>query len=115
MTISYELTEAEKQEMLMAQEFQKRAAKALGAFVPGLGEPRLMAPGTSLHYMGTHRIGEKNDGTSVCDDSSRVWNFGNLFLGGNGMIPTANTVNPTLTSMAIAVRGAQALLRELAS
>jgi choline dehydrogenase-like flavoprotein len=63
--------------------------------------------------MGTFRIGPKNDGTSVCDDTSKVWEYEDLFLGGNGTIPTANCVNPTLTSVAIAVRGAHKLISEL--
>jgi choline dehydrogenase-like flavoprotein len=63
--------------------------------------------------MGTHRIGPKDDGTSVCDTYSRVWNYENLYTGGNGTIPTANAVNPTLTSVAIAVRGAHQLVSEL--
>jgi len=112
-TIKYELTQREKDEMAVAQQYQRRAAEALGQFIPGVGEPKLMAPGTSLHYMGTHRIGTTDDGTSVCDTYSRVWGTENLYTGGNGTIPTANAVNPTLTSMAIAVRGARKLIEEL--
>lgn len=111
--IQYELTEREIKEMEDVKVFMHRAAGALGAFVPGMGMPRLMPPGTSLHYMGTFRIGPKNDDTSVCDDTSKVWDYDNLFLGGNGTIPTANCVNPTLTSVAIAVRGAHKLVTEL--
>ena len=70
-------------------------------------EPRLLPNGSSLHYMGTTRIGETDDGTSVADPWSRVWGVEGLVVGGNGTIPTANTMNPTLTSVAIAVRGAR--------
>ena len=47
-----------------------------------------------------------DDGTSVCDSYSRVWGVPGLVLAGNGLIPTANSMNPTLTSVALAVRGA---------
>ena len=57
--------------------------------------------------MGTTRIGETDDGTSVADPWSRVWGVDGLVVGGNGTIPTANTMNPTLTSVAVAVRGAR--------
>ena len=103
MTISYELTEAELAEIEAATERLRRAGKALGVFV---AEPRLMPNGSSLHYQGTLRMGETDDGTSVADPWSRVWGYENLVVGGNALIPTATAMNPTLMSVAIAVRGA---------
>jgi choline dehydrogenase-like flavoprotein len=47
-----------------------------------------MPLGMHYHYLGMVRMGERDDGTSVCDPHSRVWGFENLFVGGNGVIPT---------------------------
>ncbi|WP_344046473.1 GMC oxidoreductase, partial [Microbacterium terricola] len=104
MTIEYALTEAENAEIAAATERLRRAGNALGEFI---AEPRLLPNGSSLHYMGTTRIGVADDGTSVADPWSRVWGVDGLLVGGNGTIPTANAMNPTLMSVAIAVRGAR--------
>jgi hypothetical protein len=108
-SIHYELTGAEEAELAQALSELERAAAALGTYVPG-GEPRRMPAGTSLHYMGTVRMGDDGGEASVCDSFSRVWGFSNLFLGGNGVIPTANACNPTLTSVALAARAVPRLL-----
>jgi choline dehydrogenase-like flavoprotein len=110
MTIEYELTESEQREIDDATEHLRRAGGALGEFI---AQPRLLPPGSSLHYQGTVRMGETDDGTSVADPSSRVWGFDNLVVGGNALIPTATTVNPTLMSVAIAVKGARAIVDRL--
>ena len=59
------------------------------------------------------RMGQSDDGTSVADPWSRVWGYTNLVVGGNALIPTATAMNPTLMSMAIAVRGALKAAEEL--
>ena len=70
MTIEYALTDAEDAEIAAGTEHLRRAGSALGTFV---AEPRLLPNGSSLHYMGTMRIGQADDGTSVADPWSRVW------------------------------------------
>jgi choline dehydrogenase-like flavoprotein len=111
--IAYDLTEREEIELARARVHQAQAAAALGDFVEGM--PVLMPAGSSLHYMGTFRLGAENDGTSVCDTLSRVWDVPGLVLAGNGLIPTANSCNPTLTSVALAVRGATGLAADLSA
>ena len=110
MTIRYELTDAEQAEIADGTAHLRRAGDALGTFI---AEPRLLPNGSSLHYQGTMRMGAEDDGTSVADPDSRVWGFENLVVGGNALIPTATTVNPTLMSTAIAVRGARAAAQRL--
>jgi pyranose oxidase len=106
MRIEFELTERDLAEVELAKAEQLQAAAALGALLPG-DPSRLLPLGSSLHYQGTTRMGERDDGESVCDNRCRVWGFENLFVGGNGVIPTSTACNPTLTSVALAVRSAE--------
>lgn len=114
LSIEYEVTDRELAEVEAASADLRAAAKCLGEFIPG-GEPQLMPAGTSLHYKGTVRMGNDGGEASVVDDRSRVWGKRNLFLGGNGLIPTATVTNPTLTSVALVVRAIPAVLAELDS
>ena len=77
--------------------------------------PFLLPPGSSLHYQGTTRMGAVEDGESVCSPDSQVWQVSGLFVAGNGVIPTATACNPTLTAVALAVRGARRIATELNS
>jgi len=88
-------------------------ADLLGAYLPG-SNPQFMDPGLALHITGTTRIGDDPE-TSVADASSRVHGYPNLWVGGNGCIPDSTGSNPTLTSVMIALKGAEAVLQLLAS
>jgi len=112
MTIHYEYTDADQQTFQQAIREQSRAADCLGTFREN-ELPTLLPAGRSLHYQGTMRMGRQDDGTSVCDSFSRVWAFENLFLGGNGVIPTATACNPTLTTVALAARSAEHVVARL--
>ncbi|MGW2517352.1 GMC oxidoreductase [Streptomyces sp. NPDC001617] len=83
-------------------------AEEFGPFDPET-ESALLPPGSSLHLTGTVRTGADDDGTSVCDPDGRVWGYDNLYLAGNGVIPTAMAANVTLTGTVTAVRAARAV------
>ncbi|MFB2585127.1 GMC oxidoreductase [Herbiconiux liukaitaii] len=105
--VHYALTERDREVIDRA----KREIVSLGRAV---GEPLDEHPfqlplGASLHYQGTTRMGETDDGESVCGPTSEVWGFPGLHVAGNNVIPTSTACNPTLTSVALAVKGARAI------
>jgi len=111
MTLHYGLTDRDLEGARQAVDDQHRIAEALGGDF--LEPPELFPAGSSKHYQGTVRMGAADDGTSVCDTDCRVWGFDNLYVGGNGVIPTSTAVNPTLFSVALAVRAAASVSASL--
>lgn len=108
MTIAFEYSAADLAMVAEARRSQARAGRALGAFDPE--QSAVLPAGSSLHYTGTVRAGAADDGTSVCDPESRVWGYDNLFVAGNGVIPTALSCNSTLTAVALALRSVPLIL-----
>jgi len=113
MRIHYRLTDRDHAVIERAREEIVRLGAAVGE--PIDPRPFTMPPGASLHYQGTTRMGETDDGESVCTPDSELWTAPGVYVAGNGVIPTATACNPTLTSVALAVRGARRIARSLAS
>jgi len=112
MTINYNLTWTDLRVIDEAKDAVTRASKALGTFLDDR-PPFLLPAGSSLHYQGSVRMGQHDDGRSVCGPDSQVWGTGGLYVAGNGVIPTSTACNPTLTSVALAVLGARSLARSI--
>lgn len=112
MTVHHTLSEQDRETLRYAEAEVLRLAKILGRPVEG-ETPWILPPGSSLHYQGTVRMGADDDGDSVCDPACRVWGVSNLYVAGNGVIPTRTACNPTLTSVALAVIGARDIARRL--
>ncbi|MFJ9180632.1 GMC oxidoreductase [Streptomyces sp. NPDC102360] len=110
-TIHYRYTDRDLATIEAAKRAVTEAGTALGA--PLDPAPFLLPAGSSLHYQGTTRMGPTDGDTSVCDTFSRVWNTVGLWVAGNNVIPTATACNPTLTSVALASRGARSLVEHL--
>lgn len=113
MTIHYTLTERDHEVLARARAEIVRLGKVVGE--PLDERPFTMPLGSSLHYQGTVRMGEADDGASVCSPDSEVWGTSGLYVAGNGVIPTPTACNPTLTGVALAVRGARRIAKEIAS
>ncbi len=112
MSIRYSRTPRDLEVIEEMRRNSVRAAERIGTLTE---QPTLAAGGSSLHYQGTVRMGAADDGTSVCDDRLRVWGVENLYVGGNGVIPTATAANPTLTTVALAWRAARELAASLSA
>lgn len=80
----------------------------IGRFRHGC-QPQWNVLGTP-HLMGSSRMGPIDDGTSVTDFDGRVWGSDNLYLASNGLIPTRLAVNPTLTTVALALHTADQIV-----
>ncbi len=112
MNFKFQYTDKDLATIEAAKAFQSKVVGLFGKEIKD-GSQTLMPAGTSLHYEGSTRMGTANDGESVCDTYSQVWGFDNLFVGGNGVIPIATASNPTLTSVALAVRSSQKIVELL--
>ncbi|MGA9580988.1 MAG: GMC family oxidoreductase, partial [Allosphingosinicella sp.] len=64
------------------------------------------------HHMGTTRMGN-DPATSVTDADGRVHGISNLWVAGSSLFPTGGWANPTLTIVALALRSAEKISREL--
>lgn len=111
-TIHYAYSAADLALIERARAAQQQVAELIGDFDPA-EDSAVLTAGSSLHYTGTVRMGATDDGTSVCDTDARVWGFSNLYVAGNGVVPTPLTCNSTLTGMITAVRATRAIVAEL--
>ena len=110
MRIRYSHTDTDR---AVIDEMREVSVAVAGRLGTPMDAPELAAGGSSLHYQGTVRMGATDDGTSVCSPDLEVWGVENLYLGGNGVIPTATASNPTLTTVALAWRAATRLAERL--
>jgi pyranose oxidase len=110
-TFHFQLAEDDKARQQKMIIDMQNLAYLLGEYVPG-SEPKRIPLGASTHTMGATRMGDSQDNgrTSVVDPHSKVWGTDNLYVGGNCVIPTHNASNPTLTTVALAIRASKHIL-----
>jgi choline dehydrogenase-like flavoprotein len=105
---AYRLSDATRQRAGLALAEHFRIASEIG----DLGEgwyPAFYKPGESTHLMGSCRMGPSDDGTSVVDRNGRLWRYENVYVAGNAVLAQTNAGNPTLTTIAAALRTADSI------
>jgi pyranose oxidase len=111
LTFEYRLARGDADTAEAMVEDLNQVATTIGAYMPiqtstlsstGASGPYFQPAGASFHWMGTYRMGAKDDGTSVVDSGCKVWGFDNLYLGGSGVMPETIASNCTLAAAAIA-------------
>ena len=112
-TFHFTLSTEDRKNAGRMMEHMTSVAAALGGYLPG-SQPQFVRPGLPLHSAGTTRMGRDTE-NSVVDENSRVHIVRNLYLGGNGLHPSGNAANPTLTSMAMALKSADHINKQFDS
>ncbi|MGW4898350.1 GMC family oxidoreductase [Kitasatospora sp. NPDC004240] len=128
--ITYDLDEHTRDGLYAARLVAGRIFARLGATdytdhaprdgVPPLGHFEHTVGGTSVHLAysgaghgaGTHIMGA-SPATSVVDGYQRTWEHPNLYAVGCGSMPSIGTSNPTITMLALALRSAERIHRDL--
>lgn len=93
-----------------ASEMMKEVFTAAGGEILSTGK-NMSVPGGLIHEVGTCRMGT-DPKESVLDPYCRTHDIPNLYVFGGGAFPTTGSYHPTLTMMALTLRGCEHLLRE---
>lgn len=93
-----------------------KAAAAMNAALTSNEGPALcrLPTGSDIHEMGTCRMGVDPE-TSATNPFGQVHGMDGLYVADNSVIPTSGTANPTLTTVALAFRTADEIVRRLQS
>lgn len=67
--------------------------------------------GERLHYSGTCRIGT-DPLTAAANPYGEIFGVSSLFVADNSMVPSMSAANPTLTTIALAIRMADHIVRQ---
>ncbi|MBD1379388.1 GMC oxidoreductase [Metabacillus arenae] len=87
-----------------------KAAAALGSSMQP--EICLSSPGIDFHVMGTCRMGD-DPSTSTTNRFGQVHSMSGLYVADNSILPNTGAANPTLTTVALAIRTADYIARQL--
>lgn len=109
---AFRLSEGTRQRAGLAFAEHFRIASEIGDLGGGW-YPAFYKPGESTHLMGSCRMGPRDDSTSVVDRNGKLWRYENIYVAGNAVLAQSNGGNPTLTTIAAALRTADAIVEKL--
>ena len=94
------------------QRMNAHAEKIMRAIWAAAGATDIWAFGRYAHVIGTARMGRSGD-DAVVDANGRAFDVPNLYISDNSTFPSALSVNPALTIMALSLRTADKFLESL--
>ncbi|CAM4069980.1 GMC family oxidoreductase [Paenibacillus alkaliterrae] len=86
-----------------------QSASAMGVTLDG--GPTLLPPGSDLHESCTSRMGN-DPATSSTDRFGQIHDVSGLYVADNSVLPTLAAANPTLSTIALAIRTADHIVRQ---
>ncbi len=78
----------------------------------GLPSICLLPPGADYHEAGTCRMG-KDPNTSATNEYGQIHGISGLYIADNSVLPSIGATNPTLTTVAFAIRTADYIIKQL--
>lgn len=110
--VDFSYSEQDEEVRAQMSEFVHSLASIFGAQT----EPRIMPTvevGGDFHEAGTCRMGDDPD-TSATNRFGQIHGVPGLYVADNSVLPTTGGANPTLTTVALAIRTADHIAREVA-
>ncbi|WP_084134473.1 GMC oxidoreductase [Paenibacillus harenae] len=107
--IHFDYNEAERAILGQAAEEVKRVSSVIGARLVSL---ELREPIAGDHEAGTCRMGDDPD-TSATDRYGQIHGVPGLYVADNSIFPVMGAANPTLAMVALAIRTADYIIRQL--
>jgi choline dehydrogenase-like flavoprotein len=102
-----------EQDLLVIQQMVGAILKAIDSLqLDNITSPCLMPPGIDNHEAGTCRMGI-DPATSVTNEFGQVHDMSGLFVADNSILPFIGGANPTLTTIAVAMRTADYIVEQM--
>jgi choline dehydrogenase-like flavoprotein len=102
-----------EQDLLVIQQMVGAILKAIDSLqLNNVTSPCLMPPGIDNHEAGTCRMGI-DPATSVTNEFGQVHGMSGLFVADNSILPFLGGANPTLTTIAVAMRTADYIVEQM--